>query len=313
VSVVLETVLPVFALVFAGYFVGRRFISEEGIKGLTGFVYYFAIPALLFRTMGGGYLPGPEDLVLLAVYFGGCFIVFALSLASGYRLFTNTVPELGLMAMAGYFGNTVLLGIPLVLAAFGEAGMLPLTLIITFHSALLFPLTILVVELGRGAGSGGWRKALGDSFKALARNPVILAILAGLAYGATGWGLAKPIDAFINLLSGAAAPTALFALGASLSGYKIAGDLKEISLACTIKLLVHPLAVGLLGYLDFDLRADWAAIAVLTAALPAGANVFVLAQQYNIYLGRAASIVLISTGLSMVTLSILLSQLHAAG
>ncbi len=310
-TAVLETVLPVFALVFAGYFMGRRFIGAEGIKGLSGFVYYFAIPALLFRTMSRGYLPGSEDLILLLAYFGGSFFVYALSIGLGHRLFGNSVAELGLMGMAGCFGNTVLLGIPLTLAAFGEAGMLPLTLIITFHSALLFPLSILVVELGRGGG--GWRKALGDSVKALSRNPVILAILAGLAYGATGLGLAVPVEAFITLLSGAAAPAALFALGASLAGYRIAGDLKEIMLSCAIKLLVHPLAVAVLAFWVFDLRGDWAAIALLTAALPAGANVFVLAQQYNIYLGRAASIVLISTGLSMLTLSVLLSRLQAGG
>src|SRR3546814_8245092 len=52
---ILETVLPIFGLVFCGYVVGRKgWMSEEAIKGLNTFVFYFAIPALLFRAMAGG-------------------------------------------------------------------------------------------------------------------------------------------------------------------------------------------------------------------------------------------------------------------
>src|SRR3546814_6686873 len=61
---ILETVLPIFGLVFCGYVVGRKgLMSEEAIKGLNTFVFYFAIPALLFRAMAGGL--GPIDLTIV--------------------------------------------------------------------------------------------------------------------------------------------------------------------------------------------------------------------------------------------------------
>ena len=56
-------------------------------------------------------------------------------------------------------------------------------------------------------------------------------MVAGLGYSATGWPLPQAVDRFVDILGGAAAPCSLFALGASLAGYRIAGDLKEVILA----------------------------------------------------------------------------------
>ena len=49
----------------------------------------------------------------------------------------------------------------------------------------------------------------------------------------------------------------------------------------------------------------WAVSAVVLAALPAGALVFVLAQQYGTYTQRSTSAILASTVLSVLTLSVL--------
>src|SRR3546814_18941750 len=63
---ILETVLPIFGLVLCGYVVGRKgWMSEEAIKGLNTFVFYFAIPALLFRATAGGL-----ELVELSIKIG---------------------------------------------------------------------------------------------------------------------------------------------------------------------------------------------------------------------------------------------------
>lgn len=88
--------------------------------------------------------------------------------------------------------------------------------------------------------------------------------------------------------------------------FKLGGDLRE-SLALTLfKLAAHPAAVWLLATYVFPLDPTWRAVAVVVAALPVGANVFVLAQSYNIYVARAASAILISTILSVFTVSLLM-------
>ena len=50
-------------------------------------------------------------------------------------------------------------------------------------------------------------------------------------------------------------------------------------------------------------------MATLTAALPSGVNVFVIARQYDVYLARASAVILISTGLSVATLAALVAWL----
>ena len=107
----------------------------------------------------------------------------------------------------------------------------------------------------------------------------------------------------------AVAPAALFALGASLAGYRIGGALSESLTMVAFKLFVHPAAVWLLGHYVFDLEPVVLAVATLMAAAPIGANVFNLAHHYEVYLARATSAVVISSTLSMLTLAVLLTVL----
>ncbi len=307
-----ETILPIFSLVLCGYLLGRRFISEEGIRGLANFVFYVAVPALLFRAMSRVSLPDLQQLSIVLAYIGASLLVFFMAIPLGRLLFATRLEERGIMGMACSFSNTVLLGIPLVVTIYGEAGVLPLMLIITVHSAVLMTLTTVVVELGRGSGQG-WRQGFSSAGLAIIANPVILSMLAGLAYGATGLDLPRPVGKFTEILGAAAAPCSLFALGASLAGYRIAGDLKEVLVVTFVKLVIHPIVVALLVLFVFDMDPMWASIAILTAALPAGANVFILARQYDIYLGRAASVVLISTLLSVLSLAVLVAYLGPPG
>lgn len=305
---ILETVLPIFGLVLCGYVVGRRgWMSEEAIKGLNTFVFYFAIPALLFRSMARGL--GPMEFSIVGTYFSAIAVTFILALPLACFLFRTGAAEQVLFGMGTVFSNTVLLGIPLIFAVLGDAGGVQLMLIITFHGVIMLPLFTVLMELCRGAGQG-WRKLTVSTTKALAINPVILALLAGIAYGQTGWALPGAAERFLALLGGAAAPCALFALGASLVSFEIRGDLKETLAMVALKLTVHPAVTALFALYVFQLPPLAATVAILTAACPVGANVFILSRQYDIYLGRSASAVLISTAVSLVSLTFLLAILR---
>lgn len=324
-TAILGIVLPVFALIAAGYVAGRAgWMAEAGIKGLSSFVFYLAIPALLFRTLARGEIPETLDFDIVFAYFGGVLATMGVAWLVGRLAFRTSMAELAVMGMGATYSNTVLLGIPLVFAIFGEAGMLPMMMIVTFHSLLLLPLTMILVEIGRGAGdrrggvSGvGLGLGLGRIARSTARgvltNPVILSMLAGIAWNLAGLPLPGPVDRFAELLSGAAAPCALFALGATLAAYRLGGDLRESLTVVFIKLGLHPLAVWLLATQIFALEPLWAAVATLTAALPAGVNVFIIAHRYELYLARASAVVLISTAASALTLSLLVTRLAPAG
>ena len=308
-----DIVLPVFALVAVGYAIGRtRLLGDGGVQGISNFVFYVAIPTLLFRTMSRIELPEIGSLGIVFAYFGGCLLVFPVAAVVGRLLFGIGRDEQAVMGMGAVFSNTVLLGIPLVFTAFGEDGVVAIMLIVMFHSITLITLPTILLEVARGErGQSG--RIIGSTLTALARNPVIVAMLAGLAYGGLGFTLPAPVDRFAGLMSGAAAPCALFALGASLAGYRIAGSLRETFTLIGFKLLVHPVAVWLLGRYVFDLAPLWLAVATITAALPVGANVFVLAQRYDVYVQRSTSATLISTALSVISLAVLIAYFAPNG
>lgn len=307
--------LPLFGFIACGYGAGRfRIIDDAGVQGIMTFVMYFAVPALLIRAVVQSELPDPSDLNIVLAYYGGCFLVFAASVLFSRIVFSLPIDQQGILGMGSMYSNTVLLAMPLVIAMFGEAAILPVFLIIAFHNLLLFPVVIVFIEIGRGrrnaAKTGAETGALPvllSTLRGTVENPVIIAIIVGFLWAATGLGMTEPIEAFTRLLGKAVAPAALFGLGASMAGYRIAGVLSESLTMVGFKLFVHPALVWLLGRYVFELQPLYLAVATITAAVPSGANVFVLAHKYRVYLARATSALVISAVVSVATLAAVLA------
>src|SRR5438045_4024144 len=133
-SAILLTVLPVFGLIAIGYAAAKSgFIGREATQGLSQFVFNLALPALLFRTMVVMEPQGTELISLWIAYFGALGVVW---IAASYL--SRVVPALrgdggAATAMASSFGNVVMLGLPLTLSHYGEAGALPVSFIISVH------------------------------------------------------------------------------------------------------------------------------------------------------------------------------------
>jgi predicted permease len=309
----IEILLPIFGFILCGYGAGCfRLITDDGIKGIMTFVLYFAIPALLFRIVVNNELPGLADLNILLAYYGGCFLAFTASVLFGRAVFKLPLDQLGILGMGSMYSNSVLLGLPMVFTAFGDVGMIPILLIITFQNVFLFPIVIVFIEIGRGrreAGESGIMLVLMSAFRGTIENPVIIALAISFLWAALGLGISGPVDRFADLMGQAVAPAALFALGASMAGYKIAGAIAESLTMAGFKLFVHPTVVWLLGRYVFDLEPVVLAVATLTAAVPIGANVFIMAHNYEVYLARATSAVVISAAVSVLTLAMLLPLL----
>lgn len=310
---VLDVVLPVFGLIFAGYLAGRfRILGQESSEALNRFVYYFALPTLLFLGMARV----PTDQVLnapfIATFLGGAIIAHAVAMLVGRFAFPGRLATRSLGALSGVFANTGYMGIPLFLTAFGPEGTLPAVIATVFNSAIMIGATVILIELDLSQGSG-LTKALGDVARALLRNPLVTAPLLGIAWGAAALPIPRPMGIFGDLLGASAGPCALFAIGlflASRTLKALMGGRRAIEVVwlTALKLVLQPLATwwlaGLLGLDPF-----WAASAIILAALPTGALVFVLASQYGLYIERASAVILASTVISVVTLSAIMIAL----
>jgi predicted permease len=207
------------------------------------------------------------------------------------------------------FPNSVLLGIPLMLALFGERGAIPVTMIFAFNVALYSLVTMLLETARSGQAAGGGDRIrpgaiLLTTVHALIRNPIIMA--------ASTLGLTLPpvVDRTLAFIGQAGPATALFALGASLSVREIArglhGPLGAAGLMTTAKLLLHPLLAWLLAVPILGLDPFMAKAAIIVAALPVGANVYIFAQHYDVGVAQASSAILISTGISMASIPLVL-------
>lgn len=305
-ATIVTILLPVFGLILAGFVAARlRLVAGEGIRGLAAFVYYLAIPALLFRSTAAGLPEAGGEVALVFAYFIATLGIFALAMLLGAWRFGRDLREQGVMAINAAFGNTVQMGAPIILAAFGPPGLKALTLIIALHSVVLLTLATIVIELGRGRG-GSLGQTLRATTRAIAGNPIILAIAAGFLWSGLGPALPRALTGFLDLLAPAAGPCALFTLGAGLSGFRLAADLGETFAIVVLKLAVLPIFVWALAK-AFALAPLDATVAVVTAALPVGMNAFIFAQRYDVYVARSASAVVLSNLLSAATLALVLA------
>ena len=307
---ILNTALPFFALIFCGYGAGRlRLLDETAAAGVNTFVFYFALPAFLFGLMSSSPIGEVVNAPFVGAYLAASLALFALTALVGFRLFDLGRAEAAVQGLAAVLANTGYMGIPLISAVFGREAAVPIVVGLTLDGVLMIPLGIVIIESSKGRAESLTRTALA-TFSALARNPLILSIFAGLAVSTTGFNPPMPLGNFLDLLGGTAGPCALFALGATLAGRTVAGGTAEVSYMTFMKLVLHPAALFFTTTVIFSVDPLWATAALLGAALPIAANVFIVARQYNVYVSRTSSAILISTAVSLISVSALLLVLH---
>jgi malonate transporter and related proteins len=215
-------------------------------------------------------------------------------------------------SMAAGFGNLALLGTPLVLSHYGEQAAVPLGLILSVHAPILWFAALLHRELARHSGNLSFVKLARELFMNLASNGIVLALVAAAIWSQTRLGLHPVIDRMLSMLSDASVPTALFALGLSLSTYSLRGQWNGMTVLIAMKMVVMPFLVFLLTKYVVSVPPFWANIAILLAAMPTGANAFLFAHRNEESVASVSAAIALGTGLSAITISILLYVMDTA-
>ncbi|MBI0536022.1 AEC family transporter [Roseomonas sp. KE2513] len=309
---VLGLVAPVFLLIALGYGAGVwRRVSDDGLRAINDFAYWLCAPALLFiSAASGGGLSGHGGRLELA-FFAAVLAVYAGALAFSRLVAGRGLAESGLFALNCAFGNTLMMGVPVVLAAFGPAGIAPATAIVGIYSLIMMPLTTIVAEMGLAEGASPLR-VMRTTLRSVARNPVVVSVVLGNL-----WGLLMPplpffLARFLEILGAGTSPLLLFCLGASLRDFRIQRDWVDAVVINLLKLVVLPLAVFGTGRLA-GLSGLELAVMVTLAAMPTGANAFLMARRYAVGMERSGAAVLLGTVASVVTLTGVLGWFAGAG
>ena len=302
---VLTIVAPVFVIILLGYGLGHtRLFGEKDARVLIGFVWYVAIPALLFRALAPRELPSTDELLIVVAYYLSLYLIYSLALLTA-RLYGQSAEERPVFAFVVCFGNGGFLGIPLLGAAFGDEGVRMLLIILSFHTMTLLPISTILLERAKNQDASV-TSLLSRTFHEVRENPIIISLFVGLSWSALGLPFPLWLDRVTALPAGAAAPVGLFAAGLSMTGVRVAGDLKHVFTMVGMKLIALPLLVFAVSKYGFGLPDLWVGTATITAALPSGMVAYSFATKHDVGTRRAASAVLISTGFAVLTLSVLL-------
>jgi malonate transporter and related proteins len=306
-NTILITVLPVFGMIVLGYgFAKFNFIDAAAGRGISLFVFNVAIPALLFKTMATLSSANAAPWSLWAVYYGGIACTWIAATAASRFIPSLNYSGGATAAMAASFGNLAMLGTPLALSHFGQAVAVPLGLIISVHAPILWFSATLQREFARHSGSLSLRKTGRELIVNLAKNAIVMALITGSLWRVTGLGLHPIVDKMLSMLGEASIPTALFALGCSLSAYSLRGSGVGMFALVGLKMIFMPFVVFMLSHYVFALTPLWSKIAVLFAAMPSGANAFLFAQKNDEAVPAISGAIALGTGLAAITVSVLL-------
>jgi hypothetical protein len=304
---ILNTILPVFGLIALGFLAARfRYITATAAQGLTQFVFNMAIPALLFRTVVLMEEQPVSPWPLWTAMFGGLATVWIIATFMARRF-----PELkdgggAAAAMSASFGNIALLGLPLSIAHYGKEVAVPVSMILSIHAAVLWFAATAQIETARQGHMPSWPALLKELLNNLARNAIVVSLVAGSLWRLAGLGLNPIPDRLLEMLGNGGIPTALVALGLSLASYNLKGQWNGIALIIVLKMALMPVIVWALATFVVTLPPLWIKSAVLLAAMPTGANAYLFAQRYNSGSAAVSGAVALGTGLAIITVAALL-------
>lgn len=310
---VLTTLLPMFAILLLGFFLGFNRDFASGNKFLNTFVFIISLPAFNYSMIVSSTMPDnfPWQVFLLA---GALPIVYSLSVywlarSTGGKYQDDAAPA----ALAGSFGNVGYFGLPITIALLGSQSAIPIAVVALFHNMIFligYPLAR-AQPSDTGGKSVSTSQKIGNAFLTLVRNPVAISTALGIAVVAWDIPLPGALSGSVELLGNTAVPLSLIAVGiamhSALAGLRSGGISGWMVLGGVLsKNLGLPLATWGLALVFWQgLDPIWAGVLVLLAAMPSSTTVYILSDRFDPN-GRLAAAILSGTTLaSIVTIPLI--------
>ncbi|QHS24315.1 AEC family transporter [Virgibacillus sp. MSP4-1] len=311
-NIIINAVIPIFAIIFCGYLAGRfRFVSVSGAQALNDFVYYFALPALLYYSLSTTPIEQITNWPFISLNVIVAITCFFTAAVLARVLFQRKLPDISIYGMAASYGNTGFLGIPFVVAAFGQEAAVPAAIATFTFDIIIITFVVMSFEISASVRNkkSSYISLPFNIAKAVFQNPINASLLLGITASLLQLPIPGFIHVFTDTLGAAAGPTALFALGLGLLRERQdvrvePSTKKEMGVLIGLKLLYMPLVMGILILFVFTIENElWATVAILLSALPIGALLNVFADKYRVMSDWAPIMILLSTLISILTLS----------
>ena len=297
---ILTSLLPVFLIIICGYaFKKSKFPGDDFWPGAERIVYYFLYPALLFSSSAAASWEFFSVASMVWAILGAMFVMSSLLLLLRPRLTKNDASFTSVFQ--GSLRFTSYIGFAAAFSLFGDEGLYLAAVFITVLIPVVNVLCVMVL-VRYGGQKGGWYWI----FTTVIKNPLILACLAGMAFNLLGLQLPEMAKNFTTIIGHGSLPLGLLAVGASLQITSIKKAGREVVYASILKLVLMPLLMWLsCTLLGVDKLST--AVAVLFAALPGSPLSYILAKQLGGDTRLMSAIIAVQTGISMVSLPIVIA------
>jgi predicted permease len=283
-----QTVIPIFSIILVGYGIGK--LKKVEVQPFIDLIVYIAGPCLIFASISRSTI-NLTDFTLLA---GAALAIILIMMFTSFLVLKLTKSDKTGLYLPLVFGNTSYLGYPVALFAFGMAGLSRAVVFDMINSLVIFSLGIYIVNR---------KNELCEAFK----TPLLYAVIVGLMVNLFHVPVPDVLFTPVEMIGMITIPLALLVLGYKLTEIKISAA-KIAFLAALFKICGgFAIALTIIQLLSIEgLVRD---IILLQAAMPSAVMSMILAAKYNRDASLVASVVLITTVLSMVSIPLILSVL----
>lgn len=304
---------PIYLAVLLGYACTRLGLFAKADMRLFGkFVINLALPALLFNALSSRSVGEILNPGYMAAYALAGLLMIGVGLVVARVLARQPLHYASMFAMGMSCPNSGFVGYPVVLLTLGgSVAGVGLALNMMVENLLLIPLLLALADLEGSRGGAG--QVVLRTLKGLVRNPMIIAIVAGLLASLLGWTPPLPLARTVNLFAQASGALSLFVIGGSLAGQSLRGMGPAVLQITLGKLVLHPLLMfAVLGWLVPVADPQLRTAVLLTTAMPIMGIYTILSQRHG-HEGISAAALLATTAASFFTLSGLLWWLRELG
>ncbi|MDE7224765.1 MAG: AEC family transporter [Acetatifactor sp.] len=306
----LNATVPIFLVMTIGYVLRRTHVVDEPfIRTLNSFNYKVTLPVLLFRDIAESDFYSVWD----AKYVCFCFLVTLVCISVIWLLaglLYRDQAQLGEFIQASYRSSAAVLGVAFIQNIYGTSGMAPLMIIGTVP---LYNIAAVLILSFTGPASHGFSvKTLKKSLLDIARNPIILGILLGMAASLCRIPFPTIVTRTVGSISSLATPLALIGLGAGFEGRKALKHIKPTAAATLLKLVIQP-AIFLLLAIRLGFREEMLVALLVMLGAPTTVSCYIMAKNMGHEGVLTSSVVVATTFLSSVTLTFFLFLLRGMG
>ena len=296
-----DATFPIFLVMVIGYILKQiGMLNDNFVTVANRFNFKVTLPFMLFRDISGVDIRAVFDIryvLFCALVSTACFWI----IWGGVKLFLKDQSMRGAFVQASFRSSAAVMGLAFIQNMYGSSAMGPLMIVSAVPLYNIFSVIVLTFE-GSHSGEVDPKQKVKDACINIAKNPIILGILAGLVVGLLGIDFPVIVDKTVNSVAQMATPLALITIGAGFEGRKALAKIRPTIAASMIKLVIQPLIfLPVAAWMGF--RGEQMIAILIMLASPTTPSCYIMAKNMDNDGVLTASVIVMTTLLAAFTLT----------